>query len=87
MTMTRRTAPDKKKKEAVVEVPETTLCVVTETTKIPKWVPTLGMCVECNLFAAHSAVDSLCYGCHKTKAGFIFDVEKNRFVKVTGGKR
>jgi hypothetical protein len=83
--MTRRTAPKKPKKEVVVEEPETLLCEVVDTPPT-RSEPILGKCVECNLFDAHSAVDSLCYKCHRTKAGFIFDEDKKLWVKPKRGK-
>jgi hypothetical protein len=43
--------------------------------------PMGGMCVKCNINPAHSEVDHLCYNCHRASKGFVFDDEKNRFVK------
>ena len=85
MTMTRRTTPRKPKKEPVVVEPETTLCVAPEPALADASLsPSLGMCVGCDFFAAHSLVDKLCYNCHKAAEGLVYDEDRKLFVK---GKR
>jgi len=86
LSMTRRTTPSKPKKEVVVEEPETVLCDGAKAIEV-KWEPALGLCVECNFFAAHNNVDKLCYNCHKAKEGFEFDEDRKLFIKPKGGKR
>lgn len=64
------------------EEPETTLGKEVETAVKPEdKKATLGKCVECQIFNAHSEADKLCYSCHRTKEGFEFDEDKNRWVK------
>lgn len=68
------------------EETETTLCTVEETPK-EKYEPTLGWCMNCSRHAAHSAVDNLCYNCHKEANGFEFNDETKRWVKVPERKK
>ena len=83
--LTKRTSTEEPKvPKKIKEAPEpaTYLCedartVVTAAERIPMG----GMCVDCHVNPSHSEVDHLCYPCHKDKAGFAFDEEKNRFVK------
>ena len=48
--------------------------------------PTLGRCRICKVMPAHSETDHLCLGCHKEAAGYEFDSNKMRYVKIKGGK-
>ena len=87
--LTKRTAPETESLKPKKEAPEpaTYLCedartVVTAAERIPMG----GMCVECHVNPAHSEVGHLCYPCRKAKDGFVYDEEKNRFVKEKHGR-
>ena len=48
--------------------------------------PMLGKCVKCNN-QANSEADHLCYNCHKTAAGFVYDEDQNRYIKKSKGRK
>lgn len=67
------------------EEPETVLCKGPDIAKIDNDEPMLGRCLKCSN-PANSEVDRLCLTCHKRSAGYEFDEEVNRYVKIKGRK-
>jgi hypothetical protein len=41
----------------------------------------IGKCTKCNFYQANSRADHLCLDCHKKANGFVFNEEKNRYIK------
>ena len=83
MVMTKRTTAKSsgthKCKEATE--PDTFVCQGATTAVTEKdSAPMLGKCAKCNN-QANSEADHLCYDCHKTVAGFVYDEDQNRYVK------
>lgn len=69
-----------KKKPKETPEPATFLCKGPETV-IEHTPLILGTCVQCNIYPANSATDSLCLDCHKRKEGYIFDEEQKLYIK------
>ncbi len=68
--------------------PETTLGKEVETAVKPgDKLSSLGKCVDCGIYNAHSETDHLCYSCHRTKESYVFDEDKNRWLKKKEKKR
>ena len=83
MAMTKRTTTKSsgisKRKET--PEPDTFVCQGATTAVTEKdSAPMLGKCAKCNN-QANSEADHLCYDCHKTVAGFVYDEDQNRYVK------
>jgi hypothetical protein len=85
MPLAHRTSTAPKKPREVPE-PETVLCKGAENIAADR-TPMLGYCVECKVMGANSEADHLCLNCHKEAAGFEFDAEKLRWVKVKKEKK